>query len=121
MNVRMHADMHACMPVCMTCTQLCMLLCMTVRVCVRVQQWCSAPPNPAQSGALASLMSYGSSDDVFLTERFYMGGANLRGFDFRRAGPTQFQRPIGGEVIYTSTYEVFFPLIAFGSTTWWSQ
>lgn len=54
----------------------------------------------------------GSSDDVFLTERFYMGGANLRGFDFRRAGPTQFQRPIGGEVIYTSTYEVFFPLIA---------
>ncbi|MEC9048640.1 MAG: BamA/TamA family outer membrane protein [Planctomycetota bacterium] len=56
--------------------------------------------------------AYGSSDDVFLTERFYMGGANLRGFDFRRAGPTQFQRPIGGEVIYTSTYEVFFPLIA---------
>ena len=55
---------------------------------------------------------YGSSDDVFLTERFYMGGANLRGFDFRRAGPTQFQRPLGGEVVYTSTYEVFFPLVA---------
>ena len=55
---------------------------------------------------------FGSSDDVFLTERFYMGGANLRGFDFRRAGPTQFQRPLGGEVVYTSTYEIFFPLVA---------
>jgi len=55
---------------------------------------------------------FGSSDDVYLTERFYMGGGNLRGFDFRRAGPTQFQRPIGGEVMYTSTYEIYFPLVA---------
>ena len=55
---------------------------------------------------------FGSSDDVFLTERYYMGGANLRGFDFRRAGPTQFGRPVGGEVVYTSTYEVYFPLVA---------
>ncbi|MCK5942713.1 MAG: BamA/TamA family outer membrane protein [Planctomycetes bacterium] len=55
---------------------------------------------------------FGSSDDVFLTERFYMGGGNLRGFDFRRAGPTQFGRPLGGEVIYTSSYEVYFPLVA---------
>jgi len=55
---------------------------------------------------------FGSSNDVFLTERFYMGGGNLRGFDFRRAGPTQFQRPLGGEAIYTSTYEVYFPLVA---------
>jgi outer membrane protein assembly factor BamA len=49
---------------------------------------------------------------VFLTERFYMGGQNLRGFDFRRAGPKQFSRPIGGEATYTATAEVFFPLIA---------
>jgi outer membrane protein insertion porin family len=56
--------------------------------------------------------AFGSSEDVFLTERFYMGGANLRGFDFRRAGPTQFGRPLGGEVTYTSTYEVYFPLVA---------
>lgn len=55
---------------------------------------------------------FGGSDDVFLTERFYMGGGNLRGFDFRRAGPTQFQRPLGGEAIYTSTYEIYFPLVA---------
>jgi outer membrane protein insertion porin family len=55
---------------------------------------------------------FGGSDDVFLTERFYMGGANLRGFDFRRAGPTQFGRPIGGEAVYTATAEIFFPLVA---------
>lgn len=55
---------------------------------------------------------FGDSDDVFLTERFYMGGANLRGFDFRRAGPSQFGRPYGGEAIYTATAEVFLPLVA---------
>jgi outer membrane protein insertion porin family len=55
---------------------------------------------------------YGSSDDVFLTERFRMGGADLRGFDFRGAGPTQFGRPLGGEAVYTSSYEVYFPLVA---------
>ncbi|MEO6595696.1 MAG: BamA/TamA family outer membrane protein, partial [Planctomycetota bacterium] len=56
--------------------------------------------------------SFGKSDDVFLTERFYMGGAALRGFDYRRAGPSQFGRPIGGEAIYTATAEIFFPLVA---------
>jgi len=55
---------------------------------------------------------YGGSDDVFLTERFYMGGANLRGFDFRRAGPTQFGRPLGGEAMYTASAEIYFPLVA---------
>lgn len=56
--------------------------------------------------------AFGSSDDVFLTERFYMGGANLRGFDYRGAGPTQFGRPIGGEANYTATAEVSFPLVS---------
>lgn len=55
---------------------------------------------------------YGDSNDVFLTERYYMGGRNLRGFEFRRAGPTQFQRPLGGEAIYTSSFEIYFPLVA---------
>ena len=55
---------------------------------------------------------YGSSDDVFLSERFRMGGADLRGFDFRGAGPTQFGRPLGGEAVYTSSYEIYFPLVA---------
>ena len=55
---------------------------------------------------------FGDSDDVFLTERFRMGGADLRGFDFRGAGPTQFGRPLGGEAVYTSSYEIYFPLVA---------
>lgn len=55
---------------------------------------------------------FGGSDDVFLTERFYIGGANLRGFDYRRAGPKQFGRPIGGEASWTSTIELYMPLIA---------
>lgn len=56
--------------------------------------------------------AFGGSDDVFLTERFYMGGPNLRGFDFRRAGPKQFDRPLGGEAVWTATAEIYFPLIA---------
>lgn len=56
--------------------------------------------------------AFGRSDDVFLTERFYMGAWNLRGFSFRRAGPSQFGRPVGGEAIYTATAEVGFPLLA---------
>jgi len=56
--------------------------------------------------------AFDQSDDVFLTERFRMGGANLRGFDFRGAGPTQFGRPLGGEAVYTSSFEVYFPLVA---------
>jgi outer membrane protein insertion porin family len=55
---------------------------------------------------------YGDSNDVYLTERFRMGGADLRGFDFRGAGPTQFGRPLGGEAVYTSSYEIYFPLVA---------
>jgi outer membrane protein assembly factor BamA len=47
-----------------------------------------------------------------LTERFYMGGPDLRGFDFRRAGPTQFNRPLGGEAKWTATAELYFPLVA---------
>jgi outer membrane protein insertion porin family len=41
-----------------------------------------------------------------------MGGANLRGFDYRRAGPSQFGRPFGGEAIYTATAEIYVPLVA---------
>ncbi len=63
-------------------------------------------------GLFGVARAFGGSDDVFLTERFYMGGTNLRGFDFRRAGPKQFDRPYGGEAIVTGTAEVIFPLVA---------
>ncbi|MCA8974989.1 MAG: BamA/TamA family outer membrane protein [Planctomycetes bacterium] len=55
---------------------------------------------------------FGDSDHVFLTERFYMGGRNLRGFDYRDAGPSQFGRPVGGEAMYTASLELTFPLVA---------
>lgn len=55
---------------------------------------------------------FGQSEDVFVTERYYMGGSNLRGFEYRRAGPSQFGRPFGGEILYTATAELFFPLVS---------
>lgn len=61
---------------------------------------------------LGLAQEFGGSDDVFLTERFYMGGGNLRGFDYRGAGPSQFSRPLGGEVTYTATLQLGLPLVA---------
>jgi outer membrane protein insertion porin family len=55
---------------------------------------------------------FGDTDDLFLTERFYMGGSNLRGFDQRRAGPTQFGQPLGGEALYLGTLEYQMPLVS---------
>jgi outer membrane protein insertion porin family len=55
---------------------------------------------------------FGSSNDVFITERFYLGGYNLRGFDYRAVGPKQFNRPVGGEATWYGRAELFFPLVA---------
>jgi outer membrane protein insertion porin family len=55
---------------------------------------------------------FDDSDDLFLTERFYMGGSTLRGFDQRRAGPSQFGQPLGGEVRFLSRLEYEFPLVS---------
>lgn len=54
--------------------------------------------------------AYSDTDDVYLTERYYMGGASLRGFRHRGAGPTQFDQPLGGEVRYLQTLEYAFPI-----------
>jgi outer membrane protein insertion porin family len=55
---------------------------------------------------------YDDSDSLYLTERFYLGGNNLRGFDQRRAGPTQFGQPVGGEARVLSSLEYQFPLVS---------
>ncbi|MEM7204862.1 MAG: outer membrane protein assembly factor [Planctomycetota bacterium] len=55
---------------------------------------------------------YGDTEDLFLTERYYMGGSTLRGFDQRRAGPTQFGEPLGGEARWLSRFEYQFPLVS---------
>ena len=55
---------------------------------------------------------YGDSDSLFITERYYMGGNTLRGFDQRRAGPFQFSKPVGGEARILSSLEYGFPLFS---------
>jgi outer membrane protein insertion porin family len=47
---------------------------------------------------------------VYSPERFYMGGSTLRGFRQRRAGPSQFGNPVGGEVRLLSKLEYQFPI-----------
>jgi len=56
--------------------------------------------------------AFGQSNDVFLTERFYLGGGDLRGFDYRLVGPKQFGRPLGGEATWRGRAEIYFPLVA---------
>ncbi|MBK8974492.1 MAG: BamA/TamA family outer membrane protein [Planctomycetes bacterium] len=55
---------------------------------------------------------YGRSGDLFLTERFYMGGSTLRGFDQRQAGPSQFGEPVGGEARLLGSLEYGFPIFS---------
>ncbi len=56
--------------------------------------------------------AFDEDEDLFLTQRFYMGGSTLRGFDQRRAGPSQFGEPLGGEVRGLATVEYVFPLVS---------
>ena len=56
--------------------------------------------------------AFGSSPFVYPSERFYMGGSDLRGFDQRHAGPSQFGQPVGGESRLLSTMEYQFPLVS---------
>jgi outer membrane protein insertion porin family len=56
--------------------------------------------------------TFGSSDVLFPSERFFMGGGNLRGFKQRQAGPTQFGQPLGGEARFLSTLEYQYPLVS---------
>jgi outer membrane protein insertion porin family len=53
-----------------------------------------------------------SSQDLFLAERTFLGGSNLRGFDQRGAGPKQFGTPVGGEVRLTAGLEYNFPIVS---------
>lgn len=56
--------------------------------------------------------AFDDTDEVYPTERFYLGGSSLRGFRFRGVGPTQFGRPYGGEAQLYGTTEVILPLVA---------
>ncbi|MHC5062684.1 MAG: BamA/OMP85 family outer membrane protein, partial [Planctomycetota bacterium] len=56
--------------------------------------------------------AFRNDHDLYVNNRFYMGGNNLRGFDQRRAGPTQFDEPLGGEARYLAGAEYRFPLVS---------
>ena len=56
--------------------------------------------------------AFSDTDEVYPTERFYLGGSSLRGFRFRGVGPTQYGRPYGGEAMLYGTTEVIAPLVA---------
>ena len=56
--------------------------------------------------------AFDDTDDLFVNNRFFMGGSTLRGFDQRRAGPVQFDKPLGGEARYLSSAEYRFPLVS---------
>jgi outer membrane protein insertion porin family len=62
--------------------------------------------------ALRWAETFGGTKDLYPSERFFMGGSNLRGFDQRRAGPVQFGEPMGGKALLLSTLEYQFPLVS---------
>lgn len=55
---------------------------------------------------------YGSTDDVPYTERFFLGGRTLRGFDFRGVGPNDLGFPLGGETQLATRFELVFPIFS---------
>ncbi|MFT5285817.1 MAG: outer membrane protein insertion porin family [Planctomycetota bacterium] len=54
--------------------------------------------------------SYGATNNVPYSERFFLGGRSLRGFDRRGVGPNQNGDPIGGESQAAGRLEYIFPL-----------
>jgi outer membrane protein insertion porin family len=55
---------------------------------------------------------YGTSDDVPYTERFFLGGTSLRGFERRGVGPNENGFAIGGESMIAARLEYIFPLFS---------
>ena len=60
-----------------------------------------------------AIKEYGSSDDVPIFERFFLGGPwSIRGFDYRDIGPHDNQgEPMGGKFMYYGTFEYVVPLV----------
>ncbi len=63
-------------------------------------------------GFLAGVgLPYGSTDEVPYTERWFLGGRQLRGFDFRGVGPNENGFPVGGSTTLSGTLEYRRPLV----------
>jgi outer membrane protein insertion porin family len=56
---------------------------------------------------------YGNTGEIPLSERFFLGGDTLRGFEFRDVGPKdENDEPLGGEAMVVGSIEYTFPLIS---------
>jgi outer membrane protein insertion porin family len=54
--------------------------------------------------------AYGDSDEVPIFERFFLGGRNLRGFEYREVGPRSNGSPEGGDLMVTWSTQYTIPL-----------
>ena len=64
-------------------------------------------------GQLATVSSWGGSDEVPIFDRLWLGGANnLRGFNFREVGPNVNGDYYGGNTLGYMTLEMTFPIIS---------
>jgi len=55
--------------------------------------------------------TYGSTSEVPIWERYFLGGRSLRGFEFREVGPRSNGRPTGGDFRVTLSIEYQIPLL----------
>jgi outer membrane protein insertion porin family len=63
-------------------------------------------------GFLAGVaIPHGESDEVPYTERWFLGGRQMRGFDYRGVGPVENLYPIGGATALYGTLEYRRPLV----------
>jgi len=62
---------------------------------------------------VGGVKEYGSSDDVPIFDRYFLGGAwSVRGFDYRDIGPhDEFDEPLGGKFMCYGTFEYVIPLL----------
>ncbi len=68
------------------------------------------PPGLRFKARLGAAETFGSTDDVPYTERFFLGGNGLRGFRRQRVGPNDRGIPLGGQTSLSAGIEYRFPL-----------
>jgi outer membrane protein insertion porin family len=56
-------------------------------------------------------LPYGDTDEIPYTERWFLGGRQMRGFDFRGVGPNENGDPIGGSTVLFGSIEYRRPLV----------
>ena len=54
---------------------------------------------------------FGNTSEVPIYERYFLGGRNMRGFEFREVGPKSNGSPTGGDVMATISIQYTFPVV----------